>query len=233
MKTISTNSANENQESHPIMNSIERSCKHEVFGQIRILMENDGFWFKATDIAKVLWYSDIKAMKRSLDSDEFTSFKWSGMNMPPHNYINEAGLYSAMIGSRVEGARRFKRWMTREILPAIRKHSFYNADNNLKQQQLLLAEDQLFEATSANYSKKLKIEFLEWKLYESQVWAPVREISWLNDFYNLDKKGCTYHIGSSLSNMSKRLGLTPRRVAHPKLGKVNIYHQRCHSISTP
>ncbi|MCY7262744.1 BRO-N domain-containing protein [Pseudomonas protegens] len=94
--------------------------------QIRILMINAEPWFVATDVALALNYAEAKDMARTLDDDE------KGRQIVPTPggdqemlVINEAGLYSAILRSRKPEAKRFKRWVTHEVLPSLRKHGTY------------------------------------------------------------------------------------------------------------
>lgn len=88
----------------------------------------------ATDVAKVLGYSATAAMTRSLDSDE------KGVQIlhtlgGDQNFttITESGLYTAILGSKRPEARDFKRWVTREVLPAIRKHGAYLTPSKIEE----------------------------------------------------------------------------------------------------
>lgn len=95
---------------------------------VRTVELNGVIWFVAKDIADVLEYSDTQAMTRRLDCDETMSDILSGMNMKS-TLINESGLYNAVIGSNKPESKVFKKWITSEVLPAIRKHGMYATDN--------------------------------------------------------------------------------------------------------
>ena len=94
---------------------------------IRTITETDGeTWFVATDVAKVLGYRDAHNMARRLDEDEKGTRSVSTLGGDQNlAVINEPGLYAAIIGSKVEGAKAFKRWVTHEVLPAIRSKGGY------------------------------------------------------------------------------------------------------------
>ena len=113
---------------HRISDGLPSVYQSELFGSIRVITQDNEFWFVAKDIAEILGYSDTNALTRHLDMDESMSVKLTGMNMS-HTLISEPGIYNAIIRSRVEGAKAFKRWITHEILPSIRKHGFYGTDN--------------------------------------------------------------------------------------------------------
>lgn len=100
---------------------------NDEFGTIRALRDENGEpWFVASDIAKALGYGDATHMTRRLDDDE------KGLRLvetpggqQQMTVITEAGMYSAILGSKVDGAKRFKRWVTHEVLPAIRRDGGY------------------------------------------------------------------------------------------------------------
>ena len=94
---------------------------------IRVTTNEQGEpWFVASDVSKVLGYRMASDMTRRLDPDEkgTRSVRTLGGTQEVTT-INESGLYSAILGSKVEGAKAFKRWVTSEVLPSIRKHGMY------------------------------------------------------------------------------------------------------------
>lgn len=85
-------------------------------------------WFVASDVARILGYREAYYLTRGLDDDE----KGPHILRTPGGdqeltVINEPGLYSAILRSRVDGAKRFKRWVTHEVLPAIRRTGQYGS----------------------------------------------------------------------------------------------------------
>ena len=94
---------------------------------IRVTTDEQGEpWFVASDLAKILGYRMASDMTRRLDPDEkgTRSVRTLG-GTQELTVINESGLYTAILGSKVEGAREFRRWVTSEVLPSIRKHGMY------------------------------------------------------------------------------------------------------------
>lgn len=86
--------------------------------------------FVASDVAKILGYRDAHNMTRRLDPDEKGTHSTSTLGGTQDlTVITESGLYNAIIGSKVEGARAFKRWVTHEVLPSIRRHSVYATES--------------------------------------------------------------------------------------------------------
>ena len=126
---------------------------------VRIITINGEPWFVGKDVADILEYSDTQAMTRRLDDEDFMTDKLSGMNMKS-TLINESGLYTAILGSKKTEAKRFKRWITSEVLPTIRKHGAYNAKVPTTQRELV----QL--ALSANEETNQRIDVIENKIHD-------------------------------------------------------------------
>lgn len=105
------------------------------FGNIRIVELDGEPWFVGKDVATALGYGDtFGALKKHVDcedkqnchSDSFKSNR--GMVV-----VNESGLYSLVMSSRLHAAKKFKRWVTSEVLPSIRKHGAYMTPSTLEQ----------------------------------------------------------------------------------------------------
>lgn len=97
------------------------------FGQLRGFADENGEpWFVASDVASALGYRMASDMTRRLDGDEkgTRSVRTLG-GLQAMTVISEAGLYSAVLGSKVPEARDFKRWITHEVIPAIRRRGGY------------------------------------------------------------------------------------------------------------
>lgn len=88
-------------------------------------------WFVAKEVAAILDYSDAEAMTRRLDDDEKSNRQIVGLGSPTGGkgitLINESGLYSAILGSTKPEAKPFKRWVTHDVLPSIRKTGKYES----------------------------------------------------------------------------------------------------------
>ncbi|APW37125.1 phage antirepressor [Rhodoferax koreense] len=94
---------------------------------IRVIDLDGAPWFVAMEIGAVLAYSDAEAMTRRLDDDEKQNLQIVGFGSRGVTLINESGLYSAILGSRKPEAMKFKKWVTSEVLPTIRKTGSYTA----------------------------------------------------------------------------------------------------------
>ena len=116
------------------MNEI-RIFENETFGKIRVTEINGEPWFVGKDIAEKLGYSDPqKAVKMHVDEDDKLTRQIvvSGQNRNVV-VINESGLYSLVLSSKLPTAKAFKKWVTSEVLPSIRKHGAYMTPQALTQ----------------------------------------------------------------------------------------------------
>jgi len=98
---------------------------NDQFGQIRTINQNGEPWFVASDVCRAL---DIDpTATRRLDDDEKNTMRLTQETAgnPNATVVNEPGLYSLVLGSRKPEAKAFKRWITHEVIPAIRKHGVY------------------------------------------------------------------------------------------------------------
>ena len=103
--------------------------KHEKFGDIRTINKDGEPWFVGKDVASVLGYkSPSVAICENVDSEDKTTFviSESGSKYKSKTtFINESGLYSLILSSKLPQAKEFKRWVTNEVLPQIRKTGAY------------------------------------------------------------------------------------------------------------
>lgn len=97
------------------------------FGKIRTVMINNEPWFVGNDCAKALGFKDpYSGIRKNVDDeDKQTCPVGRGTGMRNMNVINESGLYSFIFGSKLESAKKFKHWVTSEVLPQIRKAGAY------------------------------------------------------------------------------------------------------------
>ncbi|HDI7532935.1 TPA: phage antirepressor, partial [Staphylococcus aureus] len=92
-------------------------------------------YFIGKDVADILGYANGRdALSKHVDEDDkkvLTSRNTTLENLPNRGLtaVNESGLYSLIFSSKLESAKRFKRWVTSDVLPAIRKHGIYATDN--------------------------------------------------------------------------------------------------------
>ncbi len=109
------------------MNSIQIFNNAE-FGNIRTVVIDNEPWFVGKDIAMVLGYSEPRsAVSKKVDEEDRGVAKMeTPSGIQEMTIINESGLYSLILSSKLPSAKKFKRWVTSEVLPAIRKKGFYD-----------------------------------------------------------------------------------------------------------
>lgn len=99
---------------------------NEKFGQVRGLMIGNEPWLVGKDVALGLLYSNPqKAIRDHVDPEDRTVNESFTVNGTPATLINESGLYSLIFGSKLEKAKQYRRWVTSEVLPTIRKTGGY------------------------------------------------------------------------------------------------------------
>ena len=105
---------------------------NEEFGKIRTVIIDNKPWFVGKDVAEALEYNEPhKAIARHISDDDRMKHPVTdstGRNQDTW-IINESGLYALIFGSKLESAKRFKHWVTSEVLPSIRKNGIYATDN--------------------------------------------------------------------------------------------------------
>lgn len=107
---------------------------NEEFGNVRTLTIDGDPWFVGKDIAECLGYSNTKdALRKHVDSEDKIMGSQNATPSITDNlgrkqfptFINESGVYSLILGSKLESAKKFKRWVTSEVLPSLRKTGTY------------------------------------------------------------------------------------------------------------
>ena len=132
--------------------------KNEEFGQIRTCTMDGETYFVGKDVALALGYKNtMDALMRHVDEEDKQT---SGFTMGSHRYsmtvVNESGLYSLILSSKLDSARRFKRWVTSEILPAIRKNGHYELEQRtrkLENRNTLLEEISAQQKPLTDYAR--------------------------------------------------------------------------------
>ena len=107
--------------------------RNPEFGEIRAVWINGAIWFVGKDSAMVLGYADtFGALKKHVDEeDKLVCQIDSAGQKRDVIVINESGLYSLILSSKLPGAKRFKRWVTAEILPSVREHGAYMTEDTI------------------------------------------------------------------------------------------------------
>lgn len=117
--------------------------ENEEFGQVRTINIDGEPWFVGKDVAKILGYKDTSdAMRRHVDDEDKLTRCFTDSGQKRELYIiNESGLYSVILSSKLPSAKRFKRWVTSEVLPAIHKTGSYEMDDYSPEMKAILMHD--------------------------------------------------------------------------------------------
>ncbi|AML46817.1 hypothetical protein HO456_07980 [Streptococcus suis] len=109
--------------------------KNEQFGEVQLVELNNEPWFIGKEIAEILGYKNSRdALSKHVDEEDKGVAKRDTLGGSQDQVIiNESGLYSLILKSKLPQAKQFKRWVTSEVLPAIRKHGGYLTDNKLEE----------------------------------------------------------------------------------------------------
>lgn len=105
--------------------------KNNEFGEIRAIEINGEGWLVGRDVAEKLGYRNgSRDINRHVDEEDRRLERiHDGAQNRQMILINESGLYALVLGSELPNARKFRRWVTKEVLPSIRKHGIYATDN--------------------------------------------------------------------------------------------------------
>lgn len=114
------------------------------FGEIRTVTINHEPWFVGKDVAITLGYGNPqKAIRDHVDGEDATVNESFTVHGTPAKLINESGLYSLIMASKLPTAKQFKRWVTTEVLPSIRKQGNYTQPDMTNQNMDHVLLDQL------------------------------------------------------------------------------------------
>lgn len=156
---------------------------------VRTIMVAGEPWFIASDVAHALGYSETSAATRTLDEDDKGLQIVQTLGGPQSlSVINESGLYALILGSRLEAARRFKRWISHEVLPSIRKTGAYGLPEAVRR---------YFDDLSGRLSEADKL--IEHKTR--------------NDYFRLDGRSAA-NRQNTVTKIAAQYGLDPRLVGH-------------------
>jgi len=169
--------------------------ENEQFGQLRTVTIDGEPWFVGKDVAEALGHKNTKyALATHVCEEDKCVIQRSGFptfEIPNRGLtiINESGLYSLIFSSQLDGAKQFKRWVTSEVLPSIRKHGAYMTDDLLEQAAInsdvaAKVAQALFEERSLN--KKLTGQL---KQAEAQLTRALPKAAYFDAL--VDAPGCT------------------------------------------
>ena len=189
---------------------------------VRTVRQGDETWWVLKDVCDVLGLSNPSIVADRLDEDERAKFDLGRQGET--NIINESGLYNVILRSDKPEAKKFKRWVTHEVLPSIRKHGLYAVDELLNNPDLLIdVLQQLKAEREANKTLSDEKELLEIALNESIQFYPVAKYNKVFN-KNWSMEQCQY-IGKQLTAYCRSRSIEIRKCEtnDERFGVVNSY----------
>lgn len=143
------------------MNEIMAIWTNEEFGDVRSVEIDGDPWFVGKDVAAALGYSNTKdALGRHVDPEDKRGSRFTTPSGEQEmTIINESGLYSLVMSSKLPGAKKFKRWITSEVIPSIRKHGAYMTPETVE--ELLMNPDTMIELLQRLKEEQVRRKELE------------------------------------------------------------------------
>lgn len=161
------------------------------FGDIRTVEQAGGIWFVGKDVAEALGYSNpSNAVISHVDDEDKlrTQIKYAGQNREV-SIINESGLYSLVLSSKLPKAKAFKRWITSEVIPSIRKTGSYNKSS---------------KQPTTQQEQRAKAMLLNAQSRQCKLWLRLAETTDLPDYKHIcQQKAAEVLAGSPVLPMQK------------------------------
>lgn len=150
-------------------NTMVKIFENEQFGQMRTTVRDDTIWFVGKDVARALGYEKpTDAVRKKVDEDDRGVSKIeTPSGTQEMTIINESGLYSLVLSSKLPTAKAFKRWITSEVIPSIRKTGGYimgqeeMSDIELLSRAVLVAQNQIAQRDSRIAEMEPVVDFAQ------------------------------------------------------------------------
>lgn len=202
--------------------------------QVRVIRDANGEpWFIAADVCKVLGYANTsKAIKDHVDDDDRSTLGdlttgYTGITAGGSSpiAINESGLFALILSSTLPKAKQFKKWVTSDVLPSIRKTGQYSVTQN--QDPILAMLDGIRETRLAQIALEQRVNQIEAR--QDAVDTELHHFTVIGYFRTRGKavpdKTTLQTIGKQVSNVSRQLGYTIGKVKDERYGTVHTYHE--------
>lgn len=189
----------------------------EQFGNIRAIEKEGQPWFVAADVCRALEITNVGNALARLDDDEKGSIRLTDVTPnggnPNLSIVNEPGLYSMTLGSRKPEAKAFKRWITHEVLPSIRKHGGYLAGSGQLSPEELMAQALLVARRTLD-EREARISALT---VENQIMQP--KAAYFDELVDRN-------LLTSFRDTAKALGVGPKSFVDFLLDRKYIYRDK-------
>lgn len=197
------------------------------FGKVRTVVINNEPWFIGKDVADALGYSNTRdAIAKHVDNDDKnTVVIRDGKGNPNQTVINESGVYALIFGSKLPTAKKFKHWVTSEVLPDIRKHGLYAKQSVID--MMLNDPDSCIKLLTEYKKEKQEKERLQAELDYSKEWYSIKRVAKLND---ISWKSISWR---KLKQASADIGIGVKKIFDANYGEVNTYHVKAWEVAYP
>lgn len=196
---------------------------NDQFGQVRSVLIDGEPWFAAADVCRALDINNNRQAIARLDEDEkgviSTDTPGGEQKM---SFVNEPGLYTLVLGSRKPEAKLFKRWITHEVIPSIRKTGAYSAtlspaEQLVRQAQLLLEQEKRLAAVESRMKTvEARLETRPEDVFSIAGYASIRGLK-------VDVSTAIL-LGRKATALSHEYRYPVSTTPDPRFGKVNVYH---------
>lgn len=198
-----------------------------AFGSVRTVVIDNEPWFVGKDIAECLGYGDTnQAIRKHVDDEDKLTRRFDGSGQGRDmTIINESGLYSLILSSKLPTAKEFKHWVTSEVLPDIRKHGLYAKQSVID--MMLNNPDSCITLLTEYKKEKQEKERLQTELDYSKEWYSIKRVAKIND---ISWKSISWR---KLKQVSVGLGIGVKKIFDANYGEVNTYHVKAWEIAYP
>lgn len=198
-----------------------------AFGSVRTVVIDNEPWFVGKDVAECLGYGDTnQAIRKHVDDEDKLTRRFDGSGQGRDmTIINESGLYSLILSSKLPTAEEFKHWVTSEVLPDIRKHGLYATESVLD--TMLRDPDYGIGLLKKYKEEKQAKERLQVELDQSKEWYTIKRVAQLN---GISRKKISWR---RLKRASEELGYNIKKIIDPNGREVNLYHVKAWEIAYP
>lgn len=197
------------------------------FGKVRTVVINNEPWFIGKDVATALGYSNPrKALNDHVDSEDKGVTKCDTLGgAQGMTVINESGVYALIFGSKLPTAKKFKHWVTSEVLPDIRKHGLYAKQSVID--MMINDPDSCIALLTKYKEEKQEKERLQAELDYSKEWYSIKRVAKLND---ISWKSISWR---KLKQASADIGIGVKKIFDANYGEVNTYHVKAWEVAYP
>ena len=203
------------------MTSELKVFENQTFGQVRTVEIDGEPWFVGKDVAEALGYRDTSdALKKHVDADDKLTRRFADSGQAREMYIiNESGLYSLILSSKLPGAKEFKRWVTHDVIPSIRKTGAYMTQETLE--AAILNPDYLLQVVTAlkeETDKRKALEVVNATLtVDKAIMQPKADY-----FDELVERG----LLTNFRETAKQLGIPPRKFVNWLIEHKYLYRDK-------